>query len=157
MLPVLVMILMLVILPLAIRDVRWWLWSTIRKKNLFFIWINPSEDEENGIRVEFRKEKRGKPWRFGMFRQPLYWLKEDSEGKEEVWKPRELVAPDDNGKGGTPAPFQVHDKMEWGRAARLMCYKQPLLEKIQGVLMAVMVGGGIFGILALIDMMGKQQ
>lgn len=153
-----VIMLMVLVMPLALRDVRWYLWSTIRKRNLYFIWQHPSLDEPEGLKVEFRKEKEGKPWRFGLLNQPLYWLYEkDDKGKEGVWTPRTVIPPGEDGKGGTMHPFQVYDKMDWARAARLMSYKQPLLEKIQGWAMVVLAFGGMFGIFALIDMAGKSQ
>jgi len=68
----------------------------------------------------------------------------------EPWKPLPITK-------DTVDPFEIYDSTcNAERAARIWRHTQPLLEKIGGWMTIVMACACLFGIIALVDMIGKK-
>ena len=168
---------MLLLLPLAFREVRFNLrakFAPSRKyivfgekkeplKYLYLVEKHPSTG--GGLVFEFRDAPIGEQWGFSWFNQPMSWVYEIQDDKEHltenIWVPRliEKTVVDKDDKvveQGTLSPFDLFNALDWRRAVRLLAYKQSLLEKIQGYMLVFIGLGCVFGIIAIIDMLGQE-
>ena len=149
-------------LPVLYIMSNWYEIKLTRKANCL-IWRHPDKESDGIAKLELIKwdDAPGGYWPYSSFfflpEKPIKWcyeVKKVAEGGEITYEAEPYI-PDSHIDYSGITTGQLADAIDWRPAKRLLEQKVPMLQKFAQGGVIIMGCAALFGIIALLDMLGK--